>query len=161
MKVVSDTSPICYLFLIGHIDLLPSLFNYIFIPEAVCFELKDKGAPAGLRNWVNNPPAWLKVKSENGGRENAATWGTSIGILVDHLFSFFQTRIHESVSAVSSSNWLPDAFHSACSLSAFVGGEFNGAWGLSGCCWEEVSRLRRLVRLWRITRIKGRVESRQ
>ena len=62
MKVVSDTSPICYLFLIGHIDLLPSLFNYIFIPEAVCFELKDKGAPAGLRNWMNNPPAWLKVQ---------------------------------------------------------------------------------------------------
>lgn len=43
MKVVSDTSPICYLWLIGHIDLLPGLFNYIFIPEAVCFELKDKG----------------------------------------------------------------------------------------------------------------------
>jgi len=66
MKVVSDTSPICYLWLIGHIDLLPGLFNYIFIPEAVCFELKDKGAPDGLRNWMNNPPAWLKVKSVKG-----------------------------------------------------------------------------------------------
>ena len=52
MKVVSDTSPICYLWLIGHIELLPDLFNHIFIPDAVCFELKDKGAPASLRNWV-------------------------------------------------------------------------------------------------------------
>ena len=41
MKVVSDTSPICYLWLIGHIDLLPGLFNHIFIPEALCFELKQ------------------------------------------------------------------------------------------------------------------------
>lgn len=66
MKVVSDTSPICYLWLIGHIELLPSLFNHIFIPEAVCFKLKDKGAPASLRNWINNPPAWLRVKSVKG-----------------------------------------------------------------------------------------------
>lgn len=66
MKVVSDTSPICYLWLIGHIELLPDLFNHIFIPEAVRFELKDKGAPASLRNWINNPPAWLRVKSIKG-----------------------------------------------------------------------------------------------
>jgi len=66
MKVVSDTSPICYLWLIGHIELLPSLFNHIFIPEAVSFELKDKGTPASLKNWINNPPAWLKVKSVKG-----------------------------------------------------------------------------------------------
>lgn len=66
MKVVSDTSPICYLWLIGHIELLPSLFNHIFIPEAVSFELKDKGTPARLRNWINNPPVWLKVKSVKG-----------------------------------------------------------------------------------------------
>ena len=66
MKVVSDTSLICYLWLIGHIDLLPGLFDYIYIPEAVCFELKDKGAPTGLRNWINNQPAWLKVKSVKG-----------------------------------------------------------------------------------------------
>jgi predicted nucleic acid-binding protein len=66
MKVVSDTSPICYLWLIGHIELLPGLFNHIFIPEAVRFELKDKGAPTSLRNWINNPPAWLRVKSVKG-----------------------------------------------------------------------------------------------
>jgi|LGVD01.1.fsa_nt_gb predicted nucleic acid-binding protein len=66
MKVVSDTSPICYLWLIGHIELLPDLFNHIFIPEAVCFELKNKGTPAGLRNWINNPPAWLRIKSVKG-----------------------------------------------------------------------------------------------
>lgn len=66
MKAVSDTSPICYLWLIGHIDLLPTLFNTIHIPEAVCFELKDKGAPAGLRDWVDSPSAWLKIESVKG-----------------------------------------------------------------------------------------------
>ena len=37
MKVVSDTSPICYLLLIGEIDILPALYERIHIPEAVDF----------------------------------------------------------------------------------------------------------------------------
>lgn len=39
MIVVSDTSPPCYLILIGQIDLLPQLYGQVVIPEAVRDEL--------------------------------------------------------------------------------------------------------------------------
>jgi hypothetical protein len=35
---VSDTSPICYLILIGEIDLLPKLFSQVLMPQAVIAE---------------------------------------------------------------------------------------------------------------------------
>jgi len=35
MIAVADTSPICYLILIGEIDLLPKLFSQVLVPEAV------------------------------------------------------------------------------------------------------------------------------
>jgi predicted nucleic acid-binding protein len=35
MIVVSDTSPICYLILVGQIDLLPRLYGQVVIPQAV------------------------------------------------------------------------------------------------------------------------------
>jgi predicted nucleic acid-binding protein len=47
--VVSDSSPICYLVLIGQIHLLPALFEEISVPEAVIRELRDGGAPELLR----------------------------------------------------------------------------------------------------------------
>lgn len=44
MIVLSDTSPICYLILMGHIDLFPQLFQSITIPVAVCNELLNTAA---------------------------------------------------------------------------------------------------------------------
>jgi predicted nucleic acid-binding protein len=35
MHVVADASPLWYLILIGHIDLLPTLFTQIIIPRAM------------------------------------------------------------------------------------------------------------------------------
>jgi len=35
MIVVSDTSPICYLLLIGEIELLPQLYGQVIIPRIV------------------------------------------------------------------------------------------------------------------------------
>jgi predicted nucleic acid-binding protein len=35
MIIVSNTSPLNYLILIGHINLLPELFQQIIIPQAV------------------------------------------------------------------------------------------------------------------------------
>ena len=63
MIVVSDTSPICYLVLIEAIDLLPQLYGQVIIPQAVCSELAASGAPPILQEWINNPPAWLIVRS--------------------------------------------------------------------------------------------------
>ncbi len=59
--VVSNSSPICYLVLIGQIHLLPALFEEISVPEAVIRELSDEDAPEFLREWVSRPPKWLKV----------------------------------------------------------------------------------------------------
>ena len=39
MIAVADTSPVCYLILIGEIDLLPKLFSQVLVPEAVLAEL--------------------------------------------------------------------------------------------------------------------------
>ena len=60
--IVSNSSPICYLVLIGQIHPLPSLFKEIAVPEAVIRELSDEGAPELLQEWVARPPQWLKVQ---------------------------------------------------------------------------------------------------
>lgn len=39
MIVVADASPICYLLLIGYVDLLQRLFGQVVIPQAVHDEL--------------------------------------------------------------------------------------------------------------------------
>lgn len=65
MIVVSNTSPINYLILIDHINLLPELFQQIIIPQAVYSELSDSAAPAPVRTWVATPPDWLKIQSVN------------------------------------------------------------------------------------------------
>ncbi|MDJ1179718.1 DUF3368 domain-containing protein [Roseofilum sp. BLCC_M91] len=62
MIVVSDTSPINYLLLIGQIDLLPSLFEQIIIPDGVRDEMQDSSAPAVVRQWSANPPSWLTIQ---------------------------------------------------------------------------------------------------
>ncbi|NER96779.1 MAG: DUF3368 domain-containing protein [Symploca sp. SIO1B1] len=61
MIVISDTSPLCYLLLIGQIELLPQLYGQVLIPQRVQQELSDERSPAIVRNWINNSPNWLTV----------------------------------------------------------------------------------------------------
>jgi predicted nucleic acid-binding protein len=61
--VVSDTSPICYLLLIGHVDILPSLFGGVIVPRAVRDELAHPGAASSVRHWIANPPDWLAIQA--------------------------------------------------------------------------------------------------
>lgn len=65
MIVVSNTSPINYLLLISHINLLPELFQKIIIPQAVYSELSDTSAPLPVQTWIATPPNWLKVQPAN------------------------------------------------------------------------------------------------
>ena len=65
MIVVSDTSPICYLLLIGEIELLPQIYGQVLIPQAVQQELADKGAPAVVQAWIGQPPEWLVIQTVN------------------------------------------------------------------------------------------------
>jgi predicted nucleic acid-binding protein len=61
MIVVADTSPINYLVLLGHIEILPKIYGEVLIPQAVLDELQDSEAPAEVRAWVSDPPAWLGI----------------------------------------------------------------------------------------------------
>jgi len=62
MIAVADTSPICYLILIGEIELLPKIFSQVLAPQAVLAELLHEDAPAAVRGWVSNLPSWICVK---------------------------------------------------------------------------------------------------
>ncbi len=61
--VVSDTTPLNYLILIGHVDVLPQLFGRLLVPPAVIMEMRHPKAPASVSKWANDPPAWVEVKA--------------------------------------------------------------------------------------------------
>jgi predicted nucleic acid-binding protein len=63
MIVVSDTSPLNYLVLIGADQLLPSLFRRVLTPPEVLAEMQHAKAPPQVSAWAQNPPAWLEVSS--------------------------------------------------------------------------------------------------
>lgn len=62
MLVIADTGPVNYLVLIGHIDILPTLFGTVILPSAVRDELADIGSPLMVRDWIADPPPWLDVR---------------------------------------------------------------------------------------------------
>ena len=45
MLVVTDTTPINYLVLIGYVDILPSLYSHVVIPQAVVGDLQHPRTP--------------------------------------------------------------------------------------------------------------------
>jgi predicted nucleic acid-binding protein len=61
--VVADTSPLRYLVQIDQIDLLPQLFEKMFIPAVVCDELRHASAPKAVRGWMRSMPGWLEVSA--------------------------------------------------------------------------------------------------
>ena len=66
MTVVADASPICYLILMGEIELLPKLFSRMVLPDAVLSELSAEGSPAAVREWVGWLPRWVSAESVGG-----------------------------------------------------------------------------------------------
>ena len=59
--VISDASPLHYLILIGHAEVLPSLYTEVLIPEAVAKELQQSATPESVRDWIAHPASWLHV----------------------------------------------------------------------------------------------------
>ena len=59
--VISDASPLHYLILIGHAEVLPTLYAEVLIPEAVANELRQAATPESVRHWIAHPPQWLHV----------------------------------------------------------------------------------------------------
>jgi predicted nucleic acid-binding protein len=60
MTVVSNTSPLNYLVLIDHQEILPVLFGHILIPEAVWHELRSPAAPQPVKAFLETWPSWLE-----------------------------------------------------------------------------------------------------
>jgi hypothetical protein len=57
MIVVADTSPLNYLVLRGHIEILAKIYAEIVVPQTVLDELQDRDAPSEVRSWFSTPPA--------------------------------------------------------------------------------------------------------
>lgn len=66
MLVVSDTGPIRYLALIGHVDKLPVLYGAVAIPDSVARELSHPNTPEPARALIAAPPAWLTIHAVSG-----------------------------------------------------------------------------------------------
>jgi predicted nucleic acid-binding protein len=64
--VIADTGPVNYLILIGHIDLLPRLFDKVILPAAVRDELMNIAAPREVQSWAADPPAWAEILETQG-----------------------------------------------------------------------------------------------
>lgn len=61
--VVSDTAPLNYLVLIGHVEILRHLFGKVLVPPAVIRELQHPRTPAAVANWAQNLPDWIEIRS--------------------------------------------------------------------------------------------------
>ena len=62
MIVVTDTSPLRYLVMLGNEWLLPRLYQRVICPDAVLRECASPGAPELVRTWAANPPEWLEIR---------------------------------------------------------------------------------------------------
>jgi predicted nucleic acid-binding protein len=63
MIVVSDTTPLNYLVLIGADHVLPSLFGRVVVPAAVLAEMQHAKAPPAVSAWAQQPPAWVEIQA--------------------------------------------------------------------------------------------------
>jgi predicted nucleic acid-binding protein len=63
MTIVSNTSPLCYLALIGQAEILPKLYGNVHTTQKVLEELRHPDAPPPVRHWATSPPDWLKIHS--------------------------------------------------------------------------------------------------
>jgi predicted nucleic acid-binding protein len=63
MIVISDTSPLNYLALIGVAGILHDLFGEVIVPGAVARELQADLTPPAARALIVSPPPWLLIRS--------------------------------------------------------------------------------------------------
>jgi predicted nucleic acid-binding protein len=64
MIVVADTSPINYLVLIRHAEILQPLYRKVILPSTVAKELTSAGTPEAVIRWMTNAPQWLEVQTD-------------------------------------------------------------------------------------------------
>lgn len=76
MIVVADTSPINYLILISEISILERMYQQVVLPRAVYAELVRPAAPDRVRTWMEQPPAWIEVRTPSRLRTEHWTFST-------------------------------------------------------------------------------------
>jgi predicted nucleic acid-binding protein len=62
MIIVSDTTPLNYLILIGQVHILHELYDSVLIPQSVFDEMQRAETPAEVRAWVTEHPEWLEMR---------------------------------------------------------------------------------------------------
>jgi len=62
MILVSNTTPLNYLILIGEVGLIAQLYGRLVVPESVIAELSHPRSPAVVRSWTQALPAWVEVR---------------------------------------------------------------------------------------------------
>jgi predicted nucleic acid-binding protein len=60
--VIADASPLNYLVLIGHVDILHQMYGRVVVPAGVLRELTAPGAPSSVQAWMNATPDWVEVR---------------------------------------------------------------------------------------------------
>jgi predicted nucleic acid-binding protein len=121
MTVVSNTSPLNYLVLIDHQEILPVLFGHVLIPEAVWHELRSPAAPQPVKAFLETGPSWLErrivsqvpqdLQQLDPGEQEAIALAQSVGaslVLLDEKKGRQAARIWDSSSLAlwGSSTWL-------------------------------------------------------
>jgi hypothetical protein len=61
LTAVADTGPLNYLAIIDCFELLPKLFETVYVPTVVQAELLHPKAPAKAQHWMRTPPGWLTI----------------------------------------------------------------------------------------------------
>jgi len=61
MIIVSNTSPLCYLALIGDVEVLHRLYTEVHTTANVVEELGHPVTPPAVRDWISHPPDWLRI----------------------------------------------------------------------------------------------------
>jgi predicted nucleic acid-binding protein len=63
MLVIADSSPVIAIIGIGYVNVLPTLFGSVTVPTQVADELASARRPPSVRDFIQNRPAWLTVRS--------------------------------------------------------------------------------------------------
>jgi predicted nucleic acid-binding protein len=71
MIVIADTSPLNYLVLLRHVEVLRTLYGRVVIPEAVARELRSPKSPKLVSEWIGSAPEWLEVRQVAGTGDSA------------------------------------------------------------------------------------------
>lgn len=69
--MVSNTSPLNYLVLIGQAQILERLYGRVLIPSVVRDELLASETPAQVREWITSPPPWSEIRNVVVGKPEA------------------------------------------------------------------------------------------